>query len=179
MKALEELAALNGWDMVDYLSPVQVLIPIRNPTNDALGDYYSGFFRDIYKAAGSMKPFWLLFFLLLSSCNPITGGSCSYKDHHIRCEITKLHLMRDGTCEIYFQPRLEAADISNAHLNDVDQYHPIVIERPSGERIDSSWLRENGINVGKRFSIVVSVIEKGTCTPIQYRKLYLPAKPFL
>jgi hypothetical protein len=134
----------------------------------------SSFVAGIAKAGGSARLGGLLLFLFLNSCTPMTGGPCSYEDHPLSAEIISLHLMQDGTCEIQFQPRPEAADVSHPSLNGLGPYHPIIMARANGKPIHSSWLEENGLVIGKQFTLIVSIIEKGTCTPVQYREMILP-----
>ena len=121
-----------------------------------------------------MKRNWLfiLIFLLIggtlvshAASRPLVGGPCTYSTYSGPATVTQLVIAENG-CWMHFDSQLQ-----DPHPQ-TERYQPksrscTFVRNPSGETtID--WLQRQGILIGTKLEMKLSLITSGTCTPVIY-----------
>jgi hypothetical protein len=128
--------------------------------------------RRIIFVALCLTLIWLTIFFcrsaLASSAAPTrVGGPCAYKPYQGEAEIVsvKLNPDRPGTYEIKFL--FHPQDVIQEKFAGVEG-RPWLLVLQDSSNPNEDFVRQYGIQTGKRFPCVMNVITKGTCTPILF-----------
>jgi hypothetical protein len=104
--------------------------------------------------------------------NPLIGGPCSYSTYNGNATVTALNQGTDGYWMIFDTTISGAQPTSSLYT---PKGNSVWAKNPNGTT-DTTWLTSQGITIGANFSVTVSIINSGSCTPVIYK---FPALSFI
>jgi len=109
----------------------------------------------------------MLFFFGICLCyaadGPLSGGPCEYKKYRGRCEIISIDKKGSDSYEVKFIFHTDE-EIKEAYGKVEGRQFLLLLKNSSYPK--RGFLKKYSIEVGRSFDCYMSVIKKGTCTPI-------------
>lgn len=104
--------------------------------------------------------------------NPsIAGGPCAYSDFLGTATVSELQPHDDGFWLVFDTKLTGEKPVPASYRN---EGHRVLIKNPGG-KTDQAWLAAQGVSLGSKLDVQVSIITSGTCTPIIFKFPKLPA----